>query len=586
MYRTIARAMALVLAFASIGTSVLAQQETKPAPVDLLDAVPAEAWGAVCIPNVARMDQHLTAFLQPLQIPMMMGPPVMMARMMLGLQAGFDDNGGVAISMLPVPQGENPTQSIVILLPVTDYGALMTAMSAEATGDGANKLFFMDKQSYAIPYRKGFAAISKSRAVLNRLTAMKGTLRSRLSDEQRRLWNNTDITVWVDAKTVFSHPMVKAALQSAQQLGINTSSEELEQLGQIQLYTSFEPGGLSLGGYADALPGTDLARAMASVKGTNESLLKGLPNERYLAAVGFQSNKTYTEISARSLDQAIQSFLDSRKIDAEKWGQARKALMTLSRSVIGLSADVVALPNDKTGQMSANVVIRTDGEAAEFQSALAALVEQTKSAIGTGKNSEATEMVSLLSYKKNAEKHEGTRVDHLKFKLPENADAHVREQIQTILGESDVTVRVAAIDKNVVVMTIGGGMNQTARLISAARSNNAALAGDKGISTLSKRVGSKRTMEMYLAVDRLIQVMSKIAPGGMGPMQMPEVDAPILVHGHSVDEKSAGGELFIPMDLLIAIKNVATPAFAAQMGGAPRQQAPPEPQPDEGAPGM
>lgn len=580
MNRLVAVAMTLLFSVAVLSPPVMAQQDEKSKTVDLLDVIPADAWGAVCIPSVANFDKRLTAFLQPLQLPMMMGPPVTMAKMMLGLHSGFDDNGGVVITMLSPTKGNNQMPEPLILLPVTDYGELMKALSAEATGDGANKLFFIDKQSYAIPFKEKFAAISPSREGLNRLSSAKGTLRTRLSDEQKRLWNGKDITFWMDAKNVFSHPTVKGMMGMLEQMGVGTSQEELEQLDQLQVYASFDPDGLSIGGYADAQPGTEMAKSLASVKGTNESLLKGLPNERYIAAVGFQSSKTYAELSAKSLDRTIQQLLSTQRVDEEKWSKARGSLMTLARSVVGMSADIVALPE---GKMAANVVVRTDGGSAEFQSALASLVEEMKSALGSEKDSEAAEMVSLLSYNKNAEKHEGLRVDQLSFKLPNDADAHVREQIEAIFGEKDLTVRISAVDKDAVVMTLGGGLDQVGKLVSAARSNNASLTGDAGIKRMSDRVGSKRTMEAYIAVDRLMQFAAKIAPQGAGAMQMPDVNAPVLLHGRSIDDRSAGGEMYVPMDLLIAIKNVAMNAMAQQMGG-PGNQAPPEP--DEGAAGM
>ncbi len=583
MPRFVATSLVLLICSTFVVTHARGQEgEAAPPRVDLLDVLPADTWGTLAVPDLRRFDQRLNAFMQPLQVPMMMGPPVTMAKMLLGLQAGFDDNGGFAVVMLPPVQGQGISQSLVILLPTTNYQAMMKGMSAEATNDGASKIFFAERTSFAIPYRERFAAVAQNRNALNRLTGMKGVLRTRFNDEQTRRWRDNDMTIWVNAKEVMANPMTTRLLQAAKQMGMATSEQELKDLGQLQFHATFDPKGLTLGGYADAQSGTQLAKVMASVPGTNESLLKGLPNEKYIAAMGFQSSRTYAEMSAKSLENSIRTFMEGQGLEADKWMPATTSLTNLAKFTTSLSADVVALPDDRSGTLAANIVIRTNGNAGAFITTLADMVGQVKTGVEGIDDDEAKEIASLVSYTKNAEKQGGSAVDHLTFTLPDDADQHVKEMVKKIFGEANVIVRVSRASDDNVVMTIGGGVDQTAALLASARSDGAPLAKAKGIATASTRVGNRRTMEMYVAVDRLLQVMTKLDPAQMNGMVMPTVDAPLVLHGNSIDERSASGAFFVPMDLIVAMKNAFMNAMVQPMGAQPNDPPPADRMPDQG----
>ncbi|MHC4065066.1 MAG: hypothetical protein ACYSUI_11305 [Planctomycetota bacterium] len=74
----------------------LAPSPAKAQANELLAAVPADAWGMISVRNLAELDKKLISMGQAANSMMAGMSPLAMAKGMLGLIAGVDDNGGLA----------------------------------------------------------------------------------------------------------------------------------------------------------------------------------------------------------------------------------------------------------------------------------------------------------------------------------------------------------------------------------------------------------------------------------------------------------------------------------------------------------
>jgi hypothetical protein len=543
-------------------------------PSDVLSAVPADAWGAVCVPNIGKFDQRIMAFARPMNLPMMMGPPVQMAKMMMGLAAGFDDNGGVAIVFLPTQNPAEYGKDMVVLLPTTDFNALLTNMTPEPADGGITKVMFMDNESYAVPFGK-FAAFAQSPDALKKIRASGKPLRSVLTEHQIKRFDADDLTIWVNAEEVTATDMYKGMAMMLEAMSPGSNLKALEDFRQGQISFRFDPTGLGIGVYTDAKPGTDMAKALSSTTATSDSLLAGLPREDFIFAGGGLLGSDAVEYQSKMMGESLQGALKSLGDQAARFENLVPALVRSFTKIRRVAASVTALPEGATGMVGMTAVITVDGDAKGYCSDLAKIVEGLKKGLAAGDDQNAAKFAGMMVYEPGAEKIESATVDHLLVTLPtDKIDEQTQDQIKTVLGELAVRIRIAPVDDKHVAIAFGGGTTRMADVVKAARSGDAPLASDAGVMNLRKHLPKKRSQEGYLAVERLANLASKIAAatGNSFPVTMPDVNAPAAMMTYPVAGAASQVDIYLPMEMMIAVKNAAMNAMAQGMAaphGAP-----------------
>ena len=188
------RSVVTCLSIASLMWPIVAPAQTPPkesakptagGPQDILSAVPGDAWAVLCAPNIGKTDARLTALVQRLNLPMMIGSPLMMAKAMMGMNMGFDDSGALAVVAMPMPDLTALGKSLVILLPTSDYDQLMSVMNPEPMEGGISKMYFMDKESYVARHGK-WAAMAQTPETLVGLLKSKTSVKSRFNKHQMK----------------------------------------------------------------------------------------------------------------------------------------------------------------------------------------------------------------------------------------------------------------------------------------------------------------------------------------------------------------------------------------------------------------
>ena len=168
--------LGIVSCCAALALMPTAYGQDKPAakPVsqtDILDAVPADAWAALCIRNANDFDGKLLGLTQRLNLP---APSLLqLAKMQMGFMGGFNDNGGIAVAVMPVPNIADPLQGLAVFIPCTDFAALTGMMAPQDAGEGLYKVMLVGKESY-ITSVGDYAIISEFPTPLKAVVAAKG----------------------------------------------------------------------------------------------------------------------------------------------------------------------------------------------------------------------------------------------------------------------------------------------------------------------------------------------------------------------------------------------------------------------------
>lgn len=564
------------LAIASLMWPIVAPAQTPPkesakptggGPQDILSAVPGDAWAVLCAPNIGKTDARLTTMIQRLNLPMMPGNPLMIAKAMMGLTMGFDDSGALAVVVMPVADLTAFAKSMVILLPTSDFDQLMSVMNPEPMEGGISKIYFLDKESYVARHGK-WTAMAQTPETLAGVLKSKTSAKSRFNKHQMKRFQSDDLTLWLNASAITSSDLFAAF---APMLVISSADPEmLKQFSSLEVSLRFDPSGLNLGYYIDAAPESDMGKSFRAAPATTESLLTGLPSEPFVLAAGMAASESQSRLNAESVDKMLttKGAQGGPEVAAVLEG-LRPMIKYLIGSIRHLSMSIAPLRAGPNGMIGMTVVLTTEGDSKKVCTTIGEMIDRVKK--GLAENEDAAEILNLVEYKAGAEKSGTVQVDHLMVSYPSEGSQEWREQADKILGAEGVLFRIAAVGDKRVAIAFGGGSERFAAVVKAARLNKASLADDEGIKRVSAFVPKKRSSEGYIAVDRLVRMIGEIAKVGdfPWPVVMPEINAPIAMVSAPAGKAGLQNDLFIPMEVIVAAKDAAMNAMAQRMTPPP-----------------
>ncbi len=555
--------------------------ETRKSPKDILVAVPGGAWAVLCVPKVAKLDRELMSFTQRLQLPMMVSP-VAMAKMMTGLRIGFDDNGGFAAALLPTSNLGAIAQSVVIFLPTVDFEAMLEPMALQPAEGGMSKLYFMDQESYAAPFGK-FAALAQNQETLSKALKATTSFRDVLDEGRLARIRKDDITLWVNLKAITSSDLFAAFEPMLMMLRMDTKM--IREFTDASLSVSLKQAGVNLGMHIAADPASEMGRAMSLAGTTTESLLTGLPKDPFVVAFGSMMSEAAAKQAADSVDQMIEKQSAQAGDMKDLLNEMRPVIGNLIRHTRHVSFSAGALPEGADGMIAVTMVVTTDDESKRVCDSVEKALDTMKSTLA--ETPEAAEWLNIFKFSRNAETVGNVKVDHLKITLPEDPDI---EKITKVLGTDGILVRLAVVDDQRVAITLGGGAARMRQVIEVVKSKKAPLADDEGLKHVAPNVPRERSQEIYFSVDRLVKLIESIAKATDNespiPVSLPELNAPVVMVVAPSGKAGAQHEVFLPMELIRAVKDAAgaqmmAPRARAQPATPPGQQAPPT----DGAPG-
>jgi hypothetical protein len=576
----------LVVVAPLVAPVAVAEEESKPtetqANKDVLSAIPGDAWAVLSVRNLAELDRKIMTMSQQLGTPAM--SLLQMAKGLLGLVAGFDDNGSAAVALMPTANIMMPMDGLVLLMPCADYAGLTAMMEPEDLGEGISKILFKGEESYVAEYGS-YALISPTSEAVKKVLAAQGgkKLRGVWTPHQIDHFQDDDITLWVNADALIQDPTIQGMLMMPLAMSGGDPAAKLEQLKayrSLNISLRFGEKGLGLGYYMDFKEGTKEAKSVTSTKPTKKTLLGGLPMDNYIIAAGMLSSKEGSGYMAEQIEAALSNPMLAAQTDPEKMKKVMGILTGMLGDLRAVSFSISGLPDGPKGLIGLAKVVTFENGAKQKLVQYADLIGTTVSMIPVPAEQEIR-LADLVKYNAAAETIGGMEINHLVVHLDQIPDVQPEwlETVTRIVGKEGILVRIAAVDDQHVAATFGGGPERMEEVIGLVKGGRAPRGGDEATKKVAAMLPQERTFEGYLAVDQLLRAIAVIGKlvGESGMPQMPPVNAPVAMVGRPVGATGFQADVAFPMELIGAVKDVVmagTGGPAGQTGASGSESRP------------
>lgn len=584
------RSTALTAAFAGLvmlsGTAARAQ---------VLEQVPPDAMVVIKVGNLKAVSDKVAKFGSALgldaMVPQLADP---LAALQEGMQIsqGLDPAGELAFVFMKPAEGAEPDQSMVVLVPTSDYKTFLGNFQDVKTA-GAVSTFTPEggKEVHVANWGK-YAAVAPSKALLARKPA-RGLKLSGLAAKQSK---ERDAFLFVNIPVIKDMvlPQLTAARAEAmegieQEVGGNEDAKEFTgvikaAVGQlmnsaegflndataasISLHLSDE--GISMTAMAEFKPESDLGGIAKQLKNTDQPLLAGLPtaNRKYFAFGGMVNDP---EVSAKLMGD----FLDpiSKELAGTESGKGVADAIEAAKQSFGSTKSIAFGYPAPTGAIGADSIVQSvmvvqgdskslhDAQKKMLQSIadVMKLVPQEGGEFGY-EHAPAAETVGSL------------KLDRYSYTMTPDENnpqaAQAQQMMALVYGPNGMSGVFGAIDNDTYLVVQGGTDKLLADAVKAAQDPKDTLSADPGVKMVAAHLPKSRIGVEYIKLDNIITAGVKYAQGFNVPikMQLPPNLPPI---GASVASEGSAIRIdgFIPTQLVQSIVAAGMQTFMQMQGG-------------------
>ena len=538
--------------FAESATIEPAANDIEKRGRSVLSVIPGDVLGAVVFQDLQTLDAGVAglgaAFGEPLQ-------PLRLAKSALGIAAGIDDHGSAAVVLVPV-KGDGPVaEGLVLILPTLNRAELLAFFDPTDMGGGVTKVTIRGRPSF-VASRSGYAVFGSDLETVKSVVSSGRPLVAQCSDNQLELIAGHDVSVYVNVVALDRSAIGK---RFEAWLGSRIGLAGLfETMGSLLVSARAESGGASV----SVLMEERLQRHAESRPATSETLLRGLPDEPFAVATGGLFSADDHRVHALT-DAVVSAAVGLGIVRTEQADNVRASY----RVMVGRSAQVAAsmslLPGREHGTIGAAKIIATRGKPERLLRAIKSFVGLLKSDVFA--DARYARVMERLEWRSGAEVRGGVEINHIVLPL-DGLGGIDKEKVAAAFGAEGVLVRIGAVDGKYVVVSLGGGVDRFDRIVGTLRAGRAPLSSDVAVQMSRIAVSQERFWEAYVSVDRWLGIWSQLlAIVGVRSQfaGMPQVNAPVAVAMHNVGKSATKIDLFIPVELLVALKTAMSPAVAA-----------------------
>ena len=267
---------------------ILAAVPLTAANTDLLSLVPADAEAVLVTEPLDQLSKHFDAFGRAARLPVM--PPDQAfsfeqhIAQMTGAQVNIDGSRGLALAVTSLM---GASQTLVVLLPVTDAQAFVKAAAAEQVAQSENLWSMPDGETYLLPLKKYVALSPDTNALIAYQNASHGL---KLSAANAQLVNTNQAAAVIKLRSVTPMAGMMLMMQAQQQLQNNQAGQSPATAGLMQLAAQrigeleslaiglrFDDAGAYVQQNLQAVAGSTLASYLAGSPTTSVEPLNKLP---------------------------------------------------------------------------------------------------------------------------------------------------------------------------------------------------------------------------------------------------------------------------------------------------------------------
>lgn len=549
-----------------LGTALAAPPALRAAtPKDILENVPADAWGFLLIGSLDGIDTKAAKLGETLGLPI---PPQVsnMALASLGIGEEIDRKSPICAVMMDAQKFASADKAAVLIIPASNPKGLLEKLQGSEGTDGVTKCTVMGEPAFASVKGK-MVILGPDQDCVTKVAKSSKMLGDKLAKARMAVIEKSDIYLSVSLGAVATTykdmwmPMMQMMTAPTDPEGksVKQISKAVTEVSALDIAINLDDGGFGFKILIDAVENSDLQKLLGDEKSTSNPLLAGLPKETYLLTMG--SMASHSEHAAKFSSQTpisdLMRMTQMEGLDAKSVEALDKEIVSIQKMIKHYAVSVAALPDGSDGIFGVTLVAETDS-AKDF-------IEGVRKAYQTAWKVTSDEDVATvkeaITHKADAETIADNKVDTITFdmqklsELEEGADDDLKH-VHAVLGKECVLRFGPGGDKH-VVFTWGGGKDRFESVCTALKAKGEMLSSDKGITELSEQLPSPRVSEGFIAVDNILQTIKK-AMKAVGeeeefPFEVPTIDAP-LAGSTTVQDNVMRLDFVVPMKLIKAGK--------------------------------
>ncbi|MBU0717134.1 MAG: hypothetical protein KJ749_02710 [Planctomycetes bacterium] len=559
---------------------------------DALSAVPSQAMVVVCVPSLKQLDADYQQVVENLGLKMMIPPQwhslLAGIKQTLPMLSGVDEEGSLAIVIMPATNVMELQMKQAILLPTKDPKGIIEAMMGQAGEGGLWTVTMMGQPAHAAITKTGLV-LAAFPDVVKAVKDAEESLHQKLNPVELKALQGLDVLVWGNAEVLAGlvkpmwEGMVLPVMMAAQstggafdKVGMETNKRQVEMLlegaSSLGFGIALDKNGVGLRGLVTVKPGSELAKQV-KLRTTEGSLLQGLPGGDYMLVAGELIDPEASKEGIKQLDPFFALADGIEEVDQAKVSRLKDIVREFIPLMTGMRVAIAGLPPGPEGLLGLTVIIDTadakklldlKGQGIDLAKQLASDAAKSETA-----DEELQQVIDAIVYNSEAEEIAGVKVGHFKFDLSkiEAVDEDDLEDINKVIGKDGVLARIAPADDKTVVVAFGGGKERMAKLLEQAKKKDAPLDDDAGIKRIAAHIPKERASVGYLAVDRVIafiQDVQRALDEEVLPIQMPAINAPVAM-SMTGGNGWMQGDVFLPTELLVAGKDAVMTMMGPMM---------------------
>ncbi len=555
---------------------------------EAVDAVPRETIAMVCVPSLSGLEREFLAAAKRSaldgMLPAAARSPVAGLREEFQLGDGFDPDGAIIAGLLNASAFLELWQRGFVLIPAKNPTTLIEGMEGRSGSDeGLWSVKVHGTPCYAA-VRGKHVVVAQFEATAKAIAADPGrSLGDILSREDLQSLERQDVFAWVKLEEALKlvKPQIdmftsmsllaQAATGPAGMKQAEASKKQIDMLlhglSTYIMGVAIEDQGLGLRFAVRARPGSELDQTTRRPQ-TREALLRGLPVEEYLIAAGSRASPEMVKLEIETNLRPLLAVGEAvRGVDKAKFGEFARLVEEWAGMGTALRLAVVGAPLDGSPEDGfLGVVGYVEVESARRWIELFGQGVESAKAVFTPEAVDADRgvkmVLSAVQWSSKTEEIEGATVARLVLDLskPEWLRDAELGPVNVVFGADGPCVRVAMVDEKTVVVTMGRGRGLMEKAIASGRKTGSAIEENAGVKRTASALPPEREGVVYLAVDRIVNMIPRIArvfdESAVPELKLSAIETPIGI-------TSSGGEhvtrvdIFVPDGVIVGVKDAA-----------------------------
>jgi len=571
------------------------------ARAQVLEQVPSDALAVLKVNNLQSVSQKLAKFCQDLGIAAMqpeMNDPLAALQQHSGMQQGLNKDGEMAVVILDPQSVGGAEKAVLLLVPVSDYKAFVGNFPDAKEEAGVSQITFPDHDEPGFVANWGkFAAISpvkeavtkkpsglkipgaatnkemggKDLVIMANLPAMKARFGPQLQNARPGLIQQIERATKNEPQLAQMQPFIKTMADTF----LNGVQSMLEQGQSASFSLNFGNEGISTTSMAEFTPGSAWANSVASLKGSGDPMLTGLPQSKYMFLAGLNFNpegmtKVFDQVTAPMLKELDQNAAGDKGQALHKWfDDMRKMIGSMKGQTTGLLAPQAAAGGQEPLIQFISV---STGDAKTIKSLQKDMIDNQQKVM----EAFGVQQPMKASFTANAKKVGDVSFDQITNAFDadaakDNPQMAMAEQMMKVMyGPNGMQMFSGVVgDKLVVASGVSDEMLKSA--VDAVKSNAPLNNQMSGIAGVTKQLPPQRMAEGYVALDQIIATGVAFAnQNGMNFQLNLPPDLPPIGWSVAVDGSAVRLDHYMPTQLIQSLVAAAM-QIGQQMGGGGKQ---------------